>query len=60
MRNIALSASSPALDHGNNAQGLGIDQRSIGYVREYGAAPDIGAFELQPSDLIFQDPFDDL
>ena len=55
----ALAACSPAIDTGSNPQALEIDQRMAPYVRESGAAADIGAFELQPdADRIFTDGFD--
>ncbi len=57
----ALSAASPAIDQGSNPDGLLSDQRGDPYLREWGGAPDIGAFELQPppvSDVIFADGFD--
>lgn len=41
----ALPAGSPALDAGNNAQGLAYDQRGIGFPRVRGTRTDIGAFE---------------
>lgn len=51
---------SPAIDAGSNPLALANDQRGDGYVRDYGAAPDIGAFEVQPAvaDRIFADGFD--
>jgi hypothetical protein len=55
----ALLPGSPAIDTGNNASGLATDQRGDGYVRESGAAVDIGAFESQAAaDVIFADGFD--
>jgi len=44
----ALNTGSPAIDTGSNPLGLLNDQRGAGFRREFGAAPDIGAFELQP------------
>ena len=41
----ALLSDSPAIDRGNNAAGLGYDQRGIGFPRVKGARSDIGAFE---------------
>jgi hypothetical protein len=56
----ALGAGSPAIDTGNNALGLVFDQRGPNYLRQYGSAPDIGAFEQQPpSDVIFANGFED-
>jgi hypothetical protein len=43
-----LNAGSPAIDTGSNPLALQNDQRGPGFQREYGPAPDIGAFELQP------------
>jgi hypothetical protein len=55
----ALSAGSPAIDHGNNAASLQNDQRGAGYARVTGGSADIGAFELQtPGDTIFANGFD--
>jgi hypothetical protein len=48
-RTHALAAGSPAIDAGNNLAGLVTDQRGSPFVRVAGAAPDIGAFELQPA-----------
>jgi len=44
----ALNTGSPAIDTGSNPLGLENDQRGPGFQREFGPAPDIGAFELQP------------
>jgi hypothetical protein len=55
----ALLACSPAVDAGANPLDLDVDQRGIPFVRNAGAAPDIGAFELQAgADHIFDDGFD--
>jgi hypothetical protein len=55
----ALAPTSPAIDAGNNDDGLLYDQRGDGYPREIGAAADIGAFEMQPIvDTIFQNGFE--
>ncbi len=43
----ALGDGSPAIDAGNDAAGLVFDQRGEPYMRESGAAADIGAFEVQ-------------
>lgn len=59
----ALGEGSPAVDTGNNAIGLVFDQRGDGFLREYGVAADIGAFEVQPTtptDRIFADGFEAL
>jgi len=55
----ALLAGSPAIDAGSNLADLVTDQRGNGYVRVFGTAADIGAFESQATpDLIFADGFD--
>jgi hypothetical protein len=55
----ALGGGSPAIDHGNNPAGQSTDQRGTGYPRVFGAAADIGAFELQSvDDTIFVNGFD--
>ena len=41
----ALLPNSPARNHGTNLLGLATDQRGVRYVRVYGSACDIGAFE---------------
>lgn len=57
---LAIAGSSPAIDHGNDLVALDDDQRGPGYVRAFGAGPDIGAFEFQPvgGEIIFRDGFD--
>lgn len=42
---LALRPGSPAINAGSNPAGLMTDQRGPGFVRLYGAAADIGAFE---------------
>lgn len=54
----ALLTGSPAIDAGNNVTNADTDQRGAGFVRVFGAAADIGAFETQVSDVIFRDGFD--
>jgi hypothetical protein len=55
----ALLADSPAIDAGDNPSSLATDQRGGSFVRVAGAAPDIGAFELQGApDAIFADGFE--
>ena len=57
----ALADGSPAIDAGDNPLGLATDQRGDGFVRVFGGAADIGAFEVQPAapaDRIFADGFD--
>jgi len=46
-RTHALLRGSPAVDAGTNPQALAYDQRGAPFVRVYGAAPDIGAYEQQ-------------
>jgi len=57
---LALAATSPAIDRGNIVGADDYDQRGLGYVRVFGAAADIGAFEVQDieDDLIFRNGFD--
>jgi parallel beta-helix repeat protein len=43
----ALGAGSPAIDTGANPLALSFDQRGAGFARTFGAATDIGAFEVQ-------------
>lgn len=43
----ALLAGSPAINAGSNPAGLTTDQRGTGFPRVFGAAVDIGAFEVQ-------------
>src|SRR5262249_36369471 len=47
----ALLAGSPAIDKGNNLNGLAFDQRGAASPRIRGSAADIGAFEA-PSNLV--------
>lgn len=55
----ALPLGSPAIDAGSNPDDLDQDQRGGLFVREWGGAVDIGAFELQPDPTaIFKDGFE--
>jgi hypothetical protein len=65
----ALLSHSRGVDEGNNSAGLDYDQRNgppqappalppTGYPRISGTSADIGAYELQQSDLIFDANFD--
>lgn len=55
----ALAACSPAIDAGSNPENLDWDQRGAPFVRVYGSAADIGAFEWHPNnDVIFADGFE--
>ena len=61
----ALLPDSPAIDRGNNVLAVDADQR-VGdpampgriYERTFGAATDIGAFELGAGDIVFADGFE--
>jgi len=44
-RSHGLAPTSPAIDSGGNSLSLTSDQRGTGFVRTYGSATDIGAFE---------------
>lgn len=61
-RTFTLVACSPAVDAGSNTfpgSTFEWDQRGDPFVRELGAAPDIGVFELQPNgDVIFRNGFE--
>jgi hypothetical protein len=54
----ALLSRSPAIDRGNNANTLSYDQRGIPYARVSGSSADIGAYEVQQDDIIFNSGFD--
>ena len=54
----ALLSRSPAIDTGNNSANLGGDQRGSAYPRISGAAADIGAYEVQKADIIFDTNFE--
>jgi hypothetical protein len=57
---VPFYRASPALDAGANPAAFAYDQRGEGFLREAGAAPDIGAFERQDgeSEFLFRDAFD--
>jgi hypothetical protein len=57
---VGLHSRSPAIDAGNNVMvpPRDFDQRGSPYMRVSGAAPDIGAFEVQQDDVIFDAGFD--
>lgn len=60
-RTHALVSGSVAIDAGLPTSALFYDQRGAGYPRVFGAAADIGAFELSPpavTDRIFMNGFD--
>jgi hypothetical protein len=54
----ALLSKSPGIDQGNNSTILNYDQRGAGYPRVSGAAADIGAYEVQQSDIVFNNNFE--
>jgi len=54
----ALKSRSPAINNGFNLHGFAFDQRQAGHPRVIGTGADIGAFELNTSDVIFFDDFD--
>jgi hypothetical protein len=59
----ALLPGSPGIDHGNNVDGLVVDQRGTPYVRASGPpgavqVPDIGAFEFDQTNEIFANGFE--
>jgi hypothetical protein len=56
----AIPAISPAIDVGDNLFGNYYDQRLKGFVRSFGVAPDIGAYEWQgeADDFIFSGQFE--
>jgi hypothetical protein len=53
----ALFSHSPAIDAGNNTESQDSDQRGSPYLRVSGSAADIGAYEVQQDDIIFNDSF---
>ena len=53
----ALLSHSPAINAGNNAASQDFDQRGSPYTRVSGSAADIGAYEVQQGDIIFNDSF---
>jgi hypothetical protein len=57
-RTLVLHSGSPVIDAGNNLrEDISVDQRGVGYVRDSGP-PDIGAYEVQQSDIVFNAAFD--
>jgi hypothetical protein len=55
----ALMSHSPAIDAGNNSANLNNDQRGSAYPRVSGPAADIGAYEVQQADIIFNAGFEE-
>lgn len=56
-----LLSHSPAFDVGNDTStvtGAHYDQRGTGFPRSLGINPDIGAFEVDPNDIVFNAGFD--
>lgn len=54
----ALMSSSPAIDHGNNIAQFSYDQRDPPYARVDNGAADIGAYEVQHAEIVFDAGFD--
>src|SRR5690348_4539879 len=54
----ALLSHSPGIDQGNNVLGLSFDQRQSPFSRQSGSATDIGAYEAQQGDVVFNNGFD--
>ncbi|MFC5488273.1 choice-of-anchor Q domain-containing protein [Dokdonella soli] len=54
----ALLSHSPAIDAGSSPAGLAFDQRGSPYARVDHGAADIGAYELQQNDIVFNNGFD--
>lgn len=54
----ALLGHSPAIDQGNNAHPESYDQRRSPYLRTSGSATDIGAYEVDQTDKIFDTDFE--
>ena len=53
----ALLSHSPVIDHGKNFAALKFDQRIYTFDRVSGASEDIGAYEVQQDDVVFNDSF---
>ena len=54
----ALLSHSPAIDAGSNPANLSNDQRGSPYMRTLGAGTDIGSYEVNPADIVFNSGFD--
>ncbi len=54
----ALLSHSPAIDAGSNPAGLSFDQRGSPFARTLGSGPDIGAYEVNPADIVFNTAFE--
>ncbi|MEP6483742.1 MAG: choice-of-anchor Q domain-containing protein [Rudaea sp.] len=55
---LALLSHSPAIDTGSNPFAFDFDQRQGPYARMSGANPDIGAYEVQQADIVFNTSFE--
>ena len=56
-RTHALLSHSPAIDSGKDVSALKYDQRIVTFNRVSGASEDIGAYEVQQGDIVFNDSF---
>jgi hypothetical protein len=54
----ALLSRSPAIDAGSNPVNLSNDQRGPPFLRTLGSGTDIGSYEVNPADIIFNSGFD--
>jgi predicted outer membrane repeat protein len=54
----ALLSNSPGIDQGNNSNGLTNDQRGSPYARVSNGTADIGAYEVQHGDIVFDNNFE--
>jgi hypothetical protein len=54
---MMLHSGSPAIDAGSNVRSLDADQRGVSYARGSGP-PDVGAYEVQQNDIVFNAAFD--
>jgi len=57
-KTLALLSHSPGIEQGNNVTNLTFDQRGTPYVRVSGASADIGAYEVQQNDIVFDAGFE--
>jgi hypothetical protein len=57
---MGLYSKSPAIDHGNNVYSTPLlhDQRGSPHDRQSGSAPDMGAFEVDRGDIVFDSSFE--